>query len=70
MWLIAKQRLYVKSELMLPKGEKSKHKKKVDNEAALEMREVESSELDLKEIGQHNYDILIRKLSANLARKI
>ena len=28
------------------------------------------AETDLKEIGQHNYDIFIRKLSANLARKI
>ena len=59
MWLIAKQRLYVKSELMLPKGEKSKHKKKVDNEAALEMREVESSELDLKEMMLINSRIVL-----------
>ena len=73
-WLSAKQRLFVKSELRLPKGEKSKPKKKVltdegtHEDTVVEM--VETSEMDLKEIGQHNYDILIRKLSANLARKV
>jgi len=71
-WLSAKQRLFVKSELRLPKGEKSKPRKKVvkNEEAEMVTEMVETSEMDLKEIGQHNYDILIRKLSANLARKV
>ena len=47
----------------LPKGEKEKSKTKKKAERV--EKDVESdlmeSELDLKEIGQHNYDILVRK---------
>ena len=53
----------------LPKGEKEKPKSKRKVEKIVKDVD-EEIVTDLKEIGQHNYDILIRKLSGNLARKI
>ena len=84
LWLRSQQRLILTSELRsvtnifcslfnqlscvdpprLPRGEKCKPVKK------REVARKEVVETDLKEIGHHNYDIFIRKLSANLARKI
>ena len=63
-WLRSKERLLLHSDLKLPRGEKTKKPRK-----RLEVAEAEAG-VDLKEVGQHNYDLLVRKLSANLARKL
>ena len=63
-WLRSKERLLLPSDLKLPRGEKTKKPRK-----RMEVAEAEAG-VDLKEVGQHNYDLLVRKLSANLARKL
>ena len=63
-WLRSKERLLLPSDLKLPRGEKTKKPRK-----RVEVAEAEAG-VDLKEVGQHNYDLLVRKLSANLARKL
>ena len=62
-WLRSKERLLL-TDLKLPRGEKTKKPRK-----RVEVAEAEAG-VDLKEVGQHNYDLLVRKLSANLARKL
>merc|ERR1712062_321907 len=67
-WIIAKQRLLLSNELRLPKGEKEKSSRK--KLAERKMESCGEEKLELREVTLNNLDILKRKLSANLARKV
>merc|ERR1711893_417609 len=67
-WIIAMQRLIQSNELRFQRGEKEKSSRKKVKETSKEVSGEEN--VELREVTLNNLEILKRKLSANLARKI
>merc|ERR1712029_231346 len=63
-WLKAKERMEINLDLKVAKGEKSKKK---DSE---KRKLKDAPQEDLKEVTKSNFNLLRRKLSANIVRKI